>query len=453
MDSFLFTLISFIVALGVLITVHEFGHFWVARKMGVQVLRFSVGFGKPIWRRKGRDDTEYQIAMIPLGGYVKMLDEREGLVEDKDLSRAFNRKPLSARAAIVAAGPIFNLLFAIIAFWLVFVIGDTGTRPLVGGVVEDSVAYQGGFQPGDEWLAVGDRTTPSWETAVYTLLSASMDTNNLQITVKDRDGMERIRSLPGKGLAERAEDGRLLESLGLSPERPRIPAVIGTVVDGEAAALAGLQTGDLVLALDNQPVEDWSALVKLIQKRPGAAVSLALEREGQIQTVPVIIGRIERGGKQQGRIGAGVQVPEGLYERYKATFQLSPLEAIPASFEKTWDMSFFMLKMMGRMLTGEASIKNLSGPISIAQIAGKTASYGAIYFLKFLALISVSLGILNLLPVPILDGGHLMFYLVEAIMGRPLSEEIQIQGQKVGMAILLALMGLAFYVDLTRLLG
>jgi len=454
MNSFLFTVLSFVVALGILISVHEYGHFWVARKLGVKVLRFSIGFGKALWQRTGKvDGTEYVLAAVPLGGYVKMLDEREGEVSAQERHRAFNRQTLKVRSAIVVAGPAANFLFAIMAFWLIFVLGDSGTRPWVGEVERDSIAYAAGFLPDDELLAIGDRSTPTWETAVYALLAESVDEGVLQVRVLGSDGIERIRLLPAESLASLAEDGRILQGIGLSPKRPMVPPMIGQVIPGEAAHLAGIETGDLVLAANEEAVATWAELVSLIRDRPGKTITLKVERGAEHLSIPVIVGSREENGQFYGRIGAAVQVPEGLYDDYRSEIRLGPVAAAGAAVSKTWDMSVFMLKILGRMLTGKTSVKNLSGPISIAQSAGKSASYGLVYFVKFLALVSISLGVLNLLPVPVLDGGHLFFFLMEAVKGAPLSEQFLMQGQRIGLVILLALMGLAFYVDLSRLLG
>ena len=454
MDSFVFTLLSFLVALAILIAVHEFGHFWVARKLGVKVLRFSIGFGSPLLKRIGKvDDTEYVVAAIPLGGYVKMLDEREAEVAPEQRHRAFNRQSLKVRSAIVSAGPLFNFLFAIFAFWLIFVIGDSGTRPWVGEVSQDSAAYQAGFRFGDELLAVGERDTPTWETAVYAMLAEAKADEDLTFKVRDSDGNEQFLVLPGDSLSDVAENGNILAGIGLSPKRPQVPPVIGQIVPGEAADLAGLLAGDLILSLDAAGIDTWSELVGLVQESPGKAVILELMRDGERLSLPMRIGQREDQGRVLGRIGAGVEVPERLYDEYRAEIRLGPLDALGAAVFKTWDMSLFMLRTLGRMLTGEASVKNLSGPISIAQSAGKSASYGFAYFVKFLALVSISLGVLNLLPVPVLDGGHLLFFMIEGLKGSPLSEQAQMHGQRIGLVILLALMGLAFYVDLSRLLG
>ncbi len=465
MDSFLFTLISFIVALGVLITVHEFGHFMVARKLGVKVITFSIGFGRALWSRResalqsgqrrlfGGDGTEYVIAAIPLGGYVRMLDEREGEVAEEERHRAFNRQSLGVRTAIVAAGPLFNFLFAILAFWIVFVSGDTGTRPLVGAVAPGSIAEQAGLQPGDELVSVAGRPTPTWESTVFGLIEAAGD-EQIVLQVRDEAGYQRRLLLPGERLSKLSEDGALLEGLGLTPMRPRVEPVIGQVVEGQPAAEAGLKVGDRILGLEGRAIDSWNEFVQKVRKSPGKTLALEVQRNDRILGLKVhVAARESAGGVKIGRIGAGVHVPPDLYEKYRVEVRYGPIESVGIAVTKTWDMSWFMLKMLGRMVTGEASVRNLGGPISIAQSAGRSASYGPVYFLKFLAMISISLGVLNLLPIPVLDGGHLFFFLIEAVRGRPLSERAQAQGQRIGMILLLALMGLAFYIDLSRLLG
>ncbi len=457
MSSLLFTLAAFLVALGVLITVHELGHFWVARRLGVRVLRFSIGFGRPLWRRVGRlDGTEYVIAAIPLGGYVKMLDEREGPVARAEVDRAFNRQRLAVRAAIVAAGPLCNFLFAILAFWLVYVVGDTGTRPWVGTVAEGSAAALAGFAPGDEVLRVDDEDTPTWETAVYALLAGSLDDQALPVRVRDAAGVERVRVLPAASLARLTAGGGgdVLADLGLTPKRPEIPPVVGEVLPGEAAERAGLRAGDLILSVDEKRVKDWSAWVEIVRAHPGETLHLRVLRKGLPLELALGVGSTQgEGGTVIGRIGAAADIPDALFDPYRVVVQLDPVHALTASVRQTGELSLLMLRMFGKMLTGASSITNLSGPISIAQTAGKSASYGFEAFLKFLALVSTSLAVLNLLPIPVLDGGHLLFYVIEAVKGSPLSDRAQLQGQRVGMAILLALMALAFYVDLTRLLG
>ncbi len=453
MDSILFTILSFLGALAILIAVHEFGHFWVARKLGVKVLRFSIGFGRPLWKRLGRDDTEYVIAAIPLGGYVKMLDEREAPVAAAEQARAFNRQSLPVRSAIVVAGPLFNFLFAIFAFWLVFIIGDSGLKPLVGEVAADSRAEQAGFQPGDEILAVGEQATPSWESVVYALLSESLDQSSLSIRVRNESGAERQRWLDTHDLQSLAEEGKILQNLGLTPGRPVLPPVIGEVLAGEPAQQAGLRSGDRILSVDGVAVQDWAQWVAYVRERPQQTLEVEIERAGETQTVQLTPKTMGQGEQAYGRIGAGVSVPEGLMEGYRSLVRYGPVDAMGQALSKTWDLSALMLRMLGKMVIGEVSVKNLSGPISIADSAGKSASYGLVYFIKFLAVVSVSLGVLNLLPIPVLDGGHLFFFLVEAVKGGPLPDRFVEQGQKIGMLILLVIMSIAFYVDLNRFFG
>jgi len=454
MNSLLFTILSFVVALGILITVHEFGHFWVARRLGIKVLRFSIGFGPALWSRTGKvDSTEYVVAAIPLGGYVKMLDEREEEVAEEELSRSFNRQSLAVRTAVVTAGPLFNFLFAIFAYWFVFVSGDVGTRPVIGEVAPASIAAQAGFQEYDEILSVADRDTGTWESVVYTLLSESAGTGDVTVKVRDARGIEIPRNLPAAQLAGMMEESNFIGSVGLNVRRPILPAVVGELVAGESAQRSGLQSGDKILSIAGKPVADWAGLVEYVREHPDQTVGITLERGAQSMDMQLQIGKRKSGDKVIGRIGAGVYVPEGLFDEYRSEVKLGPVAAIGASMTKTWDMSVFMLRMLGRMVTGKASIDNLGGPISIAQTAGKSASIGAVYFLKFLAIVSISLGVLNLLPIPVLDGGHLLFFLVEGIKGSPPSEQAQMLGQKVGLTALLLLMGLAFYVDISRLLG
>jgi len=453
MGSFLFTAVSFVVALGVLITVHEFGHFWVARRLGVKVLRFSIGFGKPLLRWSGKDDTEYVVAALPLGGYVKMLDEREEPVPEPELPHAFNRQSLPVRSAIVVAGPLFNFLFAIFAYWAIFVGGDTGLKPLVGEVAPQSIAAEAGFKPSDEILDIDGKETPAWESVIYALLEKSLGDKDLQVRVRDAEGVEDTRILPGTALRGLTEDGQLLENLGLTPKRPVVPPVIGDVLKGEAAATAGLEPGDRIITADGKPMESWGDWVEYVRARPEKPIGLVVARDGLEIEVTLTPAALEQNGEVIGRIGASVEIPERLFEEYRVEVKYGPVAAIGVAARKTWDLSALTLKVIGKMLLGEMSVKNLSGPISIAESAGKSASYGINPFLKFLAVVSVSLGVLNLLPIPVLDGGHLLFFLIEAVKGSPLSEEAQMQAQKIGIILLLALMTLAFYVDLSRLLG
>jgi regulator of sigma E protease len=454
MGSFLFTAGSFIVALAILIAVHEYGHFWVARTLGVKVLRFSIGFGKPLLRRVSpRDGTEYVLAAIPLGGYVKMLDEREEEVRPDELGRAFNRQVLWKRFAIVAAGPLFNLVFAVLAYWGILVSGDTGTRPLVGGVEAGSVAEQAGLTAGVELVAVGDRITPTWESAVFALMAEALDAEDLDVRVRAGGGGEQVHRIPGEALAALPDNPAILSNLGLTPARPVLPPVIGELVSGEAAEAAGLEVGDRVIEASGEPVETWTQWVEVVQGHPGQTMRLRVARGDRELTIDLTPKAVAGPNGQMGRIGAGVEMPDGLYADYEVEVRLGPVDALGAAVGKTLDMSALMLRVIWRMLIGQASVENLSGPISIAETAGKTASYGLDYFIRFLAVVSISLGVLNLLPIPVLDGGHLLYFTIEALKGSPLSEQAQLQGQRIGLALLAALMTLAFYVDINRLLS
>jgi regulator of sigma E protease len=451
----LFTLTSFVVALAILIAVHEFGHFWVAQSLGVKVLRFSIGFGMPLLRwQRDPDSTEYVLAAIPLGGYVRMLDEREEEVPESQLDRAFNRQPVWKRSAIVIAGPVFNLLFAILAYWAIFIVGDLGLKPVIGAVAPQSIAADSGFQSGDELLLIGEHPARSWETAIFSFSIDALNGRDLHVRVRDAGGQERDRWLPGAAIAALADAPDLLDRLGLEPSRPQLPAVIGELVPGEPAQQAGLAVGDRLIAADGVTIPSWQAWVTLVRERPGQTIQLEVERvDGSFQRISITPQSTELDGRQIGRIGAGVQMFDDLMDDYRVLVRYGPVDALGQAVGKTLDMSLMMLRVMGRMLTGEASVKNLSGPITIAEIAGRTASSGLDAFVKFLAVVSISLGVLNLLPIPVLDGGHLLYFLVEWIKGSPVSEQIQLQGQNIGFILLAGLMVLAFYADLSRLLG
>ena len=464
MNTVLSSIFFFIVALGILITIHEFGHYWVARKMGVKVLRFSIGFGKPLWTHHGKvDNTEYVIAAIPLGGYVKMLDEREAAVAPHELHRAFNRQPLWSRFAIVFAGPLFNFLLAIIVYWAIFIIGISGLKPVVGMLTPNSIAQRGGFQVGDVIVEVNGNTTPTWEVVVLAMLDKALEQEAVTVKVRDADQRAVMRNLNFTTITgSDLDQGNLLESIGITPSRPALPAVVGQLERGGPAEQAGLQVGDKIIAVDGQPIPDWDTWVAYVRPRANQVIHVAIERmHGQsvigesrehqtfnVRPVPVVTkdGTI-------GRIGVGVKVPDELPAELQSILRYSPGEAIIPAVIKTWDMSILTLRMLSKMITGMLSATNLSGPISIAQYAGSSANAGLVAFLGFLAIVSVSLGVLNLLPIPLLDGGHLMYYLIEAVKGSPVSDDVQILGQRVGIALLGTLMIFAFYNDLTRLFG
>ena len=453
MNGLLFNLAAFVVAIGVLVTVHEFGHYWVARRLGVKVLRFSIGFGKPLWKRTfGKDQTELVVAALPLGGYVKMLDEREGEVAVAELPRAFNRQPVKTRIAVVVAGPAFNFLFAIIVYWAMFVTGVPGMKPLVGEVTPASYAAEAGIRSNDEILAVNGEPTPTWEATVLALLEADLDgLDRVAITIRDADGQERHLQAHFESPDELLKKGGVLENFGLSPWQP--PAMIESLVAGGAGERAGLLPGDRVVLADGVAISNWGQWVDFIRERPGQEIAVQVLRHGETVSLTVRPDSITDSGREIGRIGAYVQLPD---DEQRATMRVvvryGLLRAVPEALDKTWQVTILTLRTLWKMVSGRASIENLSGPITIAQYAGQSAAIGLASFLGFLGIVSVSLGVLNLLPVPVLDGGHLLFYLVELVKGSPVTDAIQLAGQKIGIVLLLALMSLAFYNDLIRLL-
>ncbi|MGR9115021.1 MAG: RIP metalloprotease RseP [Gammaproteobacteria bacterium] len=446
------TLFFFIVAIGVLVSFHEFGHFWVARKTGVKVLRFSVGFGKVLWSyRKTPDSTEYVISAIPLGGYVKMVDEREGEVAPEDLPYAFNRQPLWARSAIVAAGPLFNLMLAVLLFWGVLLIGETGLRPIVGQIEQGTLAAEAGLEEGEEIVAVNGRTTVTWNEVMEMIFSSALEgAYNIDIAVRTSEEMREshVLNVP-KTLSQEPE--KLYEKLGLTPWVPEIKPVVGTVLKGKAAEKSGLKTGDLIVSADGKTIETWMQWVEYVQSHPGVSIALSVERAGVLLQLEITPEREFENGEAIGKIGAAVDVPKDLLKSLQVTHSLSPWPAFTNALSRTLFYSKATLKMMGKMLIGEASVKNLSGPISIAQFAGLSADRGLVEFLSFLAKVSISLGVLNLLPIPVLDGGHLVFYAVEAVKGSPVPERVQMWLQQIGIFLLVLLMFLALFLDLERL--
>ena len=447
------TLLSFVAALTILIAVHEFGHFWVARRLGVKVLRFSIGFGRAIWRRQsGPGATEFVVSAVPLGGYVRMVDEREGPVAAEDLPRAFNRQPLASRAAIVLAGPLANFLLAIALYWVVFMVGEPGVRPVLGEVTPGTLAAESGFVAGDEILAVSDEATPTWGEAMGQLVERVIDAEQVNVTVRTAAGETRQLSLNVPAAVARSPD-QLYDRLGLTPWQPDLDPVVERIEPGSRAEAAGLRSGDRVLRADAAHVATWQEWVKIVRAHPEAVIHLVVRRGADEIALQITPARVETAGGVSGRIGASARIPPEVEEEMQVTYRLDILPALVAATAKTADYSFLTLKMIGRMLIGKAALENLSGPLSIAQYAGASARLGMAQFLKFLAAISVSLGVLNLLPIPILDGGHLTLYAIEWIKGRPLSEQTVMLCQQVGLFILISLMSLAFYLDLERLLS
>ena len=452
--DFLQHLFAFIFALGVLVTFHEFGHFWVAQKCGVKILTFSIGFGKPLWsKRIGKDQFEFIVAALPLGGYVKMLDEREGKVAESELNRTFNRKPLAQRTAIVLAGPIFNFIFAIVAFWFMFMIGLTGLKPIVGEVEQGSIAYMAGLNEGVEIIAVDSRETKTWTMVVDGFVSKIIDAGKVDIKVRDGSVVKNLTiNFEGLSIDDLAEQG-LLNTIGITPEKFKVPAIIGDVHSGLPADEAGLIAGDLIVSANGEEIGDWVQWVKYVQAHAKQTISMKVKRSGEYIIMEITPDeKIRDDGSVIGFIGAANQPVKSLEEIFaKESYSFVP--AFVRGVEKTWDMSWLTLRMLGKMITGQASVKNLSGPISIAQYAGDSAQSGIAAFLWFLGIVSVSLGVLNLLPVPLLDGGHLLYYIVEFIKGSEVSEAIQIIGQQIGFTLLLGLMILVFYNDIARLMG
>ena len=453
--SIAYSALAFVAAIGILVTIHEFGHYWVARLCGVKVLRFSVGFGRPLWLKKaGPDQTEYVLALIPLGGYVKMLDEREGEVAAQELPRSFNRQSVAKRFAIVAAGPIFNFLFAIAAYSVMYLYGVNGIKPYIGEIVTPSIAQSAGVQTKDLILSVNGIQTPSWEKARLTLMQQAVDAPVLRLQVQGRDLQIRDLELHLQGLNFlQQEKTDLLEQLGFSIWRPEIPPQIDEVIAGGAADAAGLQAGDRIVSLDGVRISNVRQWVDTIRENPEVEMNLVVMRDGQRVSIYIVPRSKQDGDNIIGFIGVKnvVVVPEELRRQLLVVEQYGPLDAGVEAVRKTWHMSLLTLKVLGKLIVGEASIKNLSGPITIAKYAGLSAQIGLEQFIAFLAIISISLGVLNLLPIPMLDGGHLMYYCIEVIKGSPVSESMEALGQRIGMALLLMLMTIAIYNDVLRL--
>lgn len=452
MPSLPYTLFYFLVALLVLITFHEFGHYWVARRLGVKVLRFSVGFGSVLWRRqRSPESTEFVVSAIPLGGYVKMVDEREGEVAPADLPYAFNRQPVWKRSLIVAAGPVFNFLLAVLLYWAVLMLGESGLKPVLGPVPADTLSARAGFQEGDEILSVGGDTTPTWGLALTALIEKALVDENVILLVRRAAGVDQTITLNvPRELAEKPD--KLRERLGFQPWQPDVPPVIGRIEPGSAAETAGLKSGDHLITMDGRPLGQWQQWVEYVRSKPGIPIELVLERDAVRSKLVVTPAAVDGPEGKVGRIGAAAQLPENLFEAMTVTYRLAPIPALAAAWDRTVNYSMLTLRIMGRMVVGRASVDNLSGPISIAQYAGQSAKLGLVQFFGFLASVSIGLAVLNMLPIPVLDGGHLLFYLIEGVKGRPLSDGTQAMFQQAGLFVLLMLIALAFYLDIERLL-
>ncbi|MCM8594330.1 RIP metalloprotease RseP [Accumulibacter sp.] len=452
MSSFLYYLAAFAVVLGILVVVHEFGHYLAARWLGVKVLRFSVGFGRPLcsWRL-ARDGTEWAIAAFPLGGYVKMLDEREGEVPAAELHRAFNRQRVWRRMAIVAAGPAANFLLAIVLYWGLFWNGTEEFRPIVALPVAGTPAAEARVEDGERILAVGGEKVATWQEMRWALLRMAVDHDSVALEVINPRNEISLRLLDLSGIRNSGWEGDALERLGLNLYRPRLPPVLGKVSARGAAEAAGLLTGDLITAIDGQPIDSWAEVVRAVRSSPGSPLEFDVLRGDERLVIHVTPGVVDERGTEIGRIGAAVREwPEARAE-LMTTVRYQPLPALAKALAETWDKSAFTLLMIGKMIVGEVSWRNISGPVTIADYAGQSARLGVDYYLKFLALVSISLGVLNLLPIPILDGGHLLYYLVEIIKRGPVSERTMEIGQQIGLTLLLMLMAFAFYNDINRL--
>lgn len=453
MNEFFGSIWWLLVALGVLVTFHEFGHFWVARRCGVKVLRFSVGFGKPLWSRRGRDGTEYVIAAIPLGGYVRMLDEREGDVAESELALAFNRKPVWQRIAIVAAGPLANLLLAFGLLWAMLVIGRPDYAPVVG--YTKGIAAQAGLHPGDRITAVGERQTPTWSELGIALSIAALDRKPVTLAIHTPGGLDATRQLALQNLPAQMDETQALAMIGLLPRHLLVPAVVGSVRQG-SPAWGVLAEGDRITAIDGTPVasfEDISPLVDRLGQRGGPGM-VEVERDGQRLALELVPQRVVSEDGQQVRwfLGVGNTTPE--VAPHDAVLRLGPIAAIPAAARETVFQSALIVEMIRRAVSGQIAVRNtVSGPVTIARAANDFAARGPAWFLEFLALLSVSLGLLNLLPIPVLDGGHLLYYLIELAAGRPLGERAQAMGQYIGLVLIAGLMGLAFYNDILNMMS
>ncbi|WP_225775113.1 RIP metalloprotease RseP [Pseudomonas sp. Marseille-Q5115] len=447
--SALYMLVGTLVALGVLVTFHEFGHFWVARRCGVKVLRFSVGFGTPLLRWSDKQGTEYVVAAIPLGGYVKMLDEREAEVPVEQLDQAFNRKPVRQRIAIVAAGPVANFLLAIAFFWVLAMLGSEQVRPVIGAVESGSLAASAGLQPGQEIVEIDGEPVTGWSGVNMELVRRLGETGSLNIRVTGEGGTS-AHTVDLVAWLKGSDEPDPVRSLGIRPWRPVLEPVLAEIDPEGPATAAGLKSGDRLLALDGVALADWQQVVDAVRQRANRQVTLQVQRDGQRLDVPVTLARKGKGETAAGYLGAGVAPvawpPEMLRE-----ISFGPLDGLVEGARRTWEMSVLTLDSLKKMLFGELSVKNLSGPITIAKVAGASAQSGLGDFLNFLAYLSISLGVLNLLPIPVLDGGHLLFYLIEWVRGRPVSDRVQGWGVQIGISLVVGVMLLALINDLGRL--
>ena len=452
--TFIFTIVAFVVALGLLIVFHEFGHFLVARWCGIKVLRFSIGFGQPLLRKRwGKDQTEWVIAAFPLGGYVKMLDESEGAVPPGELTRTFNRKPVAQRLAVVAAGPVANFLLAIVLYWLLFVLGVSAMKPVLGPVMPATPAAVAGFEKGDTIVKIEAEPVATWQDARWLLLSSAVERSPaVTVEILDTHGQLVSRQIDFSGIHADDLDGDFLKKVGLSSYQPAVKPIISQVTPDSAGSRAGLQAGDEILAIDGKRITLWEDLVQKIRASPGIPLMLDIHRNGTTLSIEVVPDTTTDSGEKIGKIGIGPRIDHDELNKLLIEVSYPVGTAMVKAISKTWETSIFTLHMLWKMVVGEVSWKNVSGPITIADYAGKSAQMGLSSYLGFVALISISLGVLNLLPIPVLDGGHLMYYVIEIVKGSPVSAKAIEMGQQVGMILLFALMAFAIYNDISRLI-
>ncbi len=448
------TLWAFALAIAVLVVIHELGHYWVARRCGVKVMRFSIGFGKPLVARHfGGGETEWVISAIPLGGYVKMLDEREGEVGEHELHRAFNRQTVMRRMAIVVAGPAANLLLAVVLYWVLFMQGVPGLKPMLGDVEPQTPAAMAQFRAQETIVSINGEPIPSWEEVRWALLNLALQASEVHIEGRTAEGGTVRHMLDLKVLAPGDLDGDFMQKLGLRQFQPMVQPIIGVLTEGGVAQRAGLRPGDQIRRAGGRTITRWTELVEVVRSHPGMALQLEIERPGNLLTVDLVPDGVTEAGKRVGKIGIGPFIDNKVFEAQMTEVRYGPFAAFRQAVRKSWETAVVSLRVMGKMVFGELSLKNLSGPITIADFAGQSAKLGVGAYLDFLALISISLGVLNLLPIPLLDGGHLLYYMAEGLKGSPVSEKAWEAGQKVGIALLATLMAFALYNDVIRLLG
>jgi regulator of sigma E protease len=447
------TLLAFVVAIAVLVVFHELGHFMVARLCDVKVLRFSVGFGRTLYaRRFGNSETEWAISAIPLGGYVKMLDEREGEVASHELPRAFNRKPVWQRMVIVVAGPVANMLLAIVLYWVMFMYGVPGMKPVLGGVASNTPAAMAQMRERETVVSINGQSIPSWQELRWSLLNLALQGGKANIEGRMPDGTLRQHALDLRQLSPSDLNGDFMQKLGLQPYQPLVRPEIGKLVAGGAAERAGIHAGDSVLRVDDRGISRWEDLVDVVRSHPGRMLKMEVRRGANRLVIDVTPEAVNEDGKRVGKIGAAPHIDRQAFDAMLTEVHYAPFAAFGQALRKTWETATVSLEMVGKMVAGEVSLKNLSGPITIADYAGQSAQMGMGPYLGFLALISISLGVLNLMPIPLLDGGHLLYYTAELIKGSPVSEKAWEIGQSMGIALLVTLMAFALYNDISRLI-